>query len=263
MDKRLYRQRTIVNGLHQRVPGKEKKMQARLLLTLLFFLFLWLLLTFVRSDFFRLEVIVIHGHVHTPEAEIRAALQVKEGANIWKISPALLQQRVEAIPRVSSAEIKRRLPRKILVTVREEQVLILVPYQEHLLELSMDGQVLGSTRERHNYGLPLLTGSGPVEISVGKTLLEGQRLAAVREIMALLADSKLHVSELNLADPENLVLVTMDGLVVWLGNGEYAGKVGLLQQISSQLQNKKTGGYLDLRVKEAPVFASGKEADES
>lgn len=263
MDKRLYGQQTIVYERHRKVPGKENKMPARLLLTLLFFLFLWLLLTFVRSDFFRLEEVVIQGHVHTPETEIRASLQVKEGANIWQISLALLQQRVEAIPRVASAEIMRRLPRTLLVTVREEQVLILVPYQEYLLELSMDGQVLGSTRERHNHGLPFLTGSGAVEISVGQTLLEGWQLSAVREIMALPADSKLQISELNLADPENLVLVTMDGLVVWLGNGEFAEKIELLQQISSRWPSEKTGGYLDLRVREAPVFVSGEEAAES
>jgi len=262
MDKRLRRQHLAVNSSCQAAPDKGNKIKGRLLLTLLFFLFLWSLLTFVQSDFFELEAIVIQGHVHTPEAEIRAALQVNEGSNIWKISPSLLQQRVESIPRVASAEIKRSLPRKIVVAVQEEQVLLLVPYQEHLLEIGMDGLVLGSTREPHKYQLPLLTGSGAIEISVGQVLLEGQQLSAVREIMATIADSKLNISELNLADPENLLLVTMDGLVVWLGNGEYAEKILLLQQISSQVQSKKTTGYLDLRVKEAPVFSADKEVEQ-
>jgi cell division protein FtsQ len=257
MDRRLQRQGTVVGEAGRAVAGREKKVQRRLKNTLLFFVFLWMLLTFVRSDFFSLEKIVTEGHVYLTEAEIRTALQVSEGENIWRIRPSLLEERVTSIPRVSSATVERRLPRTLVVSVREEETLILVPYREHLLEVGKDGQVLGSTRERQVYSLPLLTGTGPVEISVGQTMLDGWQLAAVRAVMAALEEHGLHASELNLADPENMILIMMDGLVVWLGRGEYAEKIWLLQQISRRLPEEKQGGYLDLRVREAPVFSGG------
>lgn len=255
MDKRLQRQRRTVCGSEQPATKREKKLLRTLRQTLIFIVVLWMLLTFVRSDFFALETIEIEGHVHTTEAEIRAALQVSEGENIWRIRPSQLQERLQTIPRISTTRVERRLPRTLVVAVHEEETLILVPYREHLLEVGTDGQVLGSTRERQEFSLPLLTGTGPVEISVGQTLLSGIRLDAVRTVMIALEEHGLHASELSVADPENMVLIMMDGLVVWLGREEYAEKIWILQQISRRLSVGEKAGYLDLRVKEAPVFS--------
>lgn len=256
MDRRLHRQGTVP-GKTGRVAAGEGKAQRMLKYSLLFFIFLWMLLTFVRSDYFSLENIVVAGHVHTTEAEIKAALQVSAGENIWRIRPSQLQERVASIPRISSATVERRLPRTLVVSVREEDTLILVPYREHLLELGTEGQVLGSTKGRQEYSLPLLTGIGPVEISVGQSLLAGEQLMSVRAVMAALAEHGLHASELNLADQDNMVLIMIDGLIVWLGRGEYAEKIWLLQQISRRLPEEKQAGYLDLRIKETPVFSGG------
>jgi cell division septal protein FtsQ len=96
-----------------------------------------------------------------------------------------------------------------------------------------------------------------VEISVGHTLLAGEQLTAVRAVMTSLAEHGLHASELNLADPDNMVLIMIDGLIVWLGRGEYEEKIWLLRQISRRLPEEKHAGYLDLRIKEAPVFSEG------
>lgn len=251
MDRRLRRQETVTGK-----TGRAK-IQKMLKLMFLFFVFMWMLLTFVRSDYFSLRDVVVSGHVHLTEEEIKAALQVSEGENIWRIRPSLLQERVASIPRVSSATVERRLPGTLVVSVLEEDTLILVPYREHLLELGTEGQVLGSTREREEYALPLLTGTGPVEISVGQTLLTGEPLIAVRAVMAALEKHGLHASELNLTDPENMVLIMIDGLIVWLGRGEYEDKIWLLQQISRRLPVEQQTGYLDLRIKEAPVFSGG------
>lgn len=254
MDRRLRRQNRSVCRSEQPATNREKKLLGPLRRTLVFLVILWMLLTFVRSDYFSLETIVVNGHVRTTEEKIKAALQVSEGENIWRIRPSQLQERLQSIPRISSAKVERRLPRTLVVSVQEKKTLILVPYREHLLEVGMDGQVLGSTRERQEFFLPLLTGTGPVEISVGQTLLSGIRLDAVRTVMIALEEHGLNASELNVADPENMVLIMMDGLVVWLGRDEYAEKIWLLQQISHRMSVGDKAGYLDLRVKEAPVF---------
>jgi len=257
MDRRLRTQGGAAYTAGSGAANGKQKIQGLLKNTLLFLVFLWMLLTFIRSAFFNLETIIIEGTIHTAEAEIRAALQVSEGENIWRISLSQLQTRLESIPRVATATVDRRLPRTLAVFVREEETLVLVPYREHLLEVGTDGQVLGSTSAWQEFSLPLLTGTGAVEISVGQTLLAGEQLAAVSAVMAALREHGLHASELNLADRENMILIMMDGLVVWLGRGEYAQKIWLLGQISRQLPGERQAGYLDLRVKDAPVFSGG------
>jgi cell division septal protein FtsQ len=90
---------------------------------------------------------------------------------------------------------------------------------------------------------------------VGSYLLQGKQLSDLNNAVNALNKYNLTVSELNFSEPENLLLVTMDGMVAWLGDSEYVEKAHLLAQILEQLQGKVNGGYLDLRVKEAPVFS--------
>jgi len=229
----------------------------RLLIVLGFFLFIWSFLSFVRSDFFRLEEITISGIVHTSQQEVLQALGPVKGQNIWQLNPAQLRQSVESIARVEGVIVRRRLPGTLEVEVLEKEVLALVPYGEFLLELSNDGQVVGTTQDPQYFGLPFLTGVAPLQGVVGEYLLEGKSLGLAQQALRALNRSGVPVAELNLSDPANLVLVTMDGLVAWLGDSELEAKADLVAQIRLQLQGRIGSGYLDLRVKEAPVYSPG------
>lgn len=235
-------------------PEKKRVLQNRLLVIFLFFVLLWGLHSFIRSDYFMLESVEIEGNLHTPEAEIRLAMQIHEGLNIWDISPSRIKKRIEEIPRIEYADVHRRLPRSLYLTIREKEVMALVPYREYLLEMGGDGQILGTTQDPQNYGLPLLTGIAPVELKVGEYLLQGEQLTSVTNALIALDDAGLVVSELNMSDPENFIMITLDGLVVWLGQSDFVDKINILTQISDQIQGKHTEGYLDLRVKDAPAF---------
>jgi cell division protein FtsQ len=255
MDKSYCRRPPYTLVRNRECSEKQKYFQRRLLVILTFFLFLWAFLGFVRSDLFVLQEVEISGTIHTDRTEILLAMGTVKGENIWKISPSMLRGRVEAIARVDSVEIHRRLPRGLLVDVVEKKTVVLVPYGEYLLEVSADGQIIGSTQDPQKYALPLLTGIVPNDVSVGSYLLQGKQLSDLNSAINALNQYNFAVSELNFSQPENLLLVTMDGLVAWLGDSEYVEKADILAQISGQLQGKVNGGYLDLRVKEAPVFS--------
>jgi cell division protein FtsQ len=235
-------------------PKKIRKAKNRLLGTLLFIVLVWFTLGFIRSDFFRIEAIHIVGNTHTAEDEIRLALPVSEGSNIWQLNPGKLADKLTEIPRVEHATVTRKLPRTLLVEITEKRALALVPYQDYLFEVGPDGMVLGITQDPQDYELPLLTGLVPMELSVGEQYLTGPQLEDAREVLQALEDQGVLVSELNLTDQENLVMVTLDGLIVWLGRDSYTEKVELLQQIMGQLSGRQAEGYMDLRVLSAPAF---------
>ncbi len=234
---------------------KQKLLQQRLLAVLVFFLFVWAFMSFIRSDFFELQEIEVRGNVHTAQEEIMLALGAGKGENIWKISPSLLRERTETIARIEKVVVQRRLPRALLVEVVEKKVMALAPYGEYMLEVSFDGRIIGSTQNLNDYGLPLLTGVVPHDVTLGSYFLQGEQLSDLSAAIIALDSYGLTVSELNFADPANLTLITMDGLVAWLGDGDFSEKADLLSQISSQLPPQAEQGYLDLRVKEAPVFS--------
>jgi cell division protein FtsQ len=260
MDKR-YRKTYPAYNRHSVSPKQVNRSRRVLLAALLVLVLIWAFLGFIRSDFFRIEAIEVRGNLHTEENEIRLAMPLQEGDNIWRMNPAYLEGRITEIPRIEHAFVSRRLPRKVLVEVTEKKPLALIPYQQYLLEIGADGMVLGSTEERQNYNLPLLTGMPPTELTVGKILLEGVMLEEIREVITAMVTAGIAVSEFNMADEDNVIVITMDGMTVWLGRNNYAKKADLIVQIIRQLDGRQTEGYLDLRVLSAPAFhPTGEEA---
>lgn len=231
-----------------------RKLRRYLLVVLTIFLVVWTSLSFVKSDFFSVELLVITGNSYTPESEIRHALQIAEGENIWKLSLPLLEERLEAIPRIETATVTRQLPRTVNIAIKEEKMLALLPFQEYFLEIGWNGQILGTTQTTHNYDLPLLTGVVPVTGTVGQMLLAGDTLSQVQQLSAALHEEGVVISEINLEQQDNLIIVTMDGLRVWLGVDDFAEKANILQQIVAQFTGQQSDGYLDLSAATAPVF---------
>lgn len=233
---------------------KKVKFRNRLFSILFSFMMIWALLGFVRSDLFSIKQIIIDGNTHTSESEIRLALMVEEGKNIWQLNLDKLEERIGVIPRVAVASVHRKLPATLVIEVQEKQPLALVPYQEYLLEVGYDGIILGTTQDPQNYGLPMLTGIWPLELTVGDVILSDAQLSQVISAIEAIEGANVAVSELNLATEDNLILITIDGFTVWLGLDNYTEKISLLTQIIGQLTGRQAQGYLDLRAPAAPAF---------
>ena len=253
MDKR-YRKIQPVRRKITVSAEKKAKLRNRLCLILCSFFLIWALLGFIRSDFFSIKHFVIDGNTHTPESELQLALLVEEGDNIWQLSMDTLEERIGKIPRVAEVSVRRKLPATLVIDVQEKKPLALVPFQEYLFEVGYDGEILGTTQEPQNYGLPMLTGIMPLELTVGDVILSDVLLTQVISAIKALDEANVVVSELNLATENNLVLVTMDGFTVWLGLDNFTDKVSLLTQIIGQLSGRQAQGYLDLRAPAAPAF---------
>ncbi|MBS3899450.1 MAG: FtsQ-type POTRA domain-containing protein [Dethiobacter sp.] len=254
MDKKHWARPVQVRKKSSLPPEKARQFKRRLLAALLFFVVLWTILSFIGSDFFSISAIAVYGNTYTPEKEIRLALTVAEGDNIWRLNKAQQAAKLKTIPRIESARVTRELPNRLRVDIKEKRALVLVPYNGYLLEMGSDGMVLATTQNPHNYNIPMLTGLAPLELSVGEMLLNGPQLQEVVQALDALSAAGVNVSELNFAAPDKLVLITMDGFTVWLGEGGHSEKVALLVQIMGQLQGRQGEGYIDLRVPEAPAF---------
>ena len=104
--------------------------------------------------------------------------------------------------------------------------------------------------------MPVVTGFRVSNISVGQQLAvrsQGQ-LEAYRVIMEELELQmyQSQVSEINLADPDNIYLVTAEGVTVRLGDANYMqAKIGAVRTDMAYLrQLGKTSGILDVTTPE-------------
>lgn len=71
--------------------------------------------------YFAVRAIEIEGLERLDASKVRVWLGMVEGSSIWQASPQELQARLEAQPAIASAEVRRFLPDRLKVTIRERR----------------------------------------------------------------------------------------------------------------------------------------------
>ncbi|MGI6308871.1 MAG: cell division protein FtsQ/DivIB [Dethiobacteria bacterium] len=216
------------------------------------------LLIFLRSPLFTIEEISIQGADKLSLKEVHLAMGIKEGMNIWKISPPELRERILTLPRVAEVEVERALPNKLFIYIQEKDFLALVPYHSYYLELASDGTFTG-IRNNYDGELPLINGLPQSRMDVGTKIVDQERGEIITVFLeALQSMPSLPLAEINVENPKQIIVYTNEGMEVWLGGKvDLFKKIEVLQHIYSHyfpLENNPASGYLDLRVAEAPVF---------
>jgi cell division septal protein FtsQ len=124
-----------------------------------------LILTFLspyllrRLDFFRVRRVEISGLHYLEAANVVAALKLSRTASIFD-DPVPLERRVRAVPGVLEAEVGRRAPGTLRITLRETVPVALTPKQDRLALVDAAGQVLPFDPLASAPDLPVLIGGG-------------------------------------------------------------------------------------------------------
>lgn len=247
-------------GRHELVVERKAKKKIKGKLGFIFLLLLanLSLLLFLRAPFFTIRVISVQGLDKLTIDEVRQVMKIREGMNIWKVSPPELRERIFMLPRVAGAEVERILPDELLVQIREKHVLALIPYHGYYLELAGDGTLIG-IRNSYAGELPVINGLLQGQMNVGMNITGLGRGEVIKVFLsALQSVSPPPLAEINVEDPEQIIAYTWDGTEVWLGDiKNLSKKIEVLKSIHAHyfpLSIDAAGGHLDLRVAEAPVF---------
>ena len=71
--------------------------------------------------YFAVREIDIEGLERLDASRVRVWLGMVEGSSIWQASPQVLEARLEAQPAIAGAEVRRYLPNRLRVTIRERR----------------------------------------------------------------------------------------------------------------------------------------------
>lgn len=108
-----------------------------------------------RLAFFRVRRVVVAGARYTSPSDILHALHVDTTVSVWAdVGP--LQERVERLPEVRRAEIRRKLPGTLVVTVTERVPVALVPTPQGLQPYDEAGRLLPIDPSRSRVDAPIL-----------------------------------------------------------------------------------------------------------
>lgn len=228
---------------------------------ILFFLFLFFslsMLLLLRLPYFTVQEISIQGLDKVSADEICYITGLREGINIWKISVPKIRERIYSIPRIAGARVEIVLPGKIVIAVDEKRTLAMIPFHGSYLELASDGLIVDICDE-YKGELPLINGLSWGKMDVGTNIADRARGEIVEEFLeALEANPALPLAEVNVADTEQIIVYTWEGMEVWLGNkNDLIAKLEVLQQLHRYFYSGETHlqkGYFDIRAAEAPVF---------
>lgn len=237
---------------------ERKKLKNKLIFLFIFVIFNIAFLVFLRSPIFTISHLHVEGLDKLSLEEICSAGGIREGMNIWKISPPHLRDNILKIPRVAAAEVERELPGEVHIFIREKYPLVLIPFHGHYLELASDGIIIG-LRDDYRGELPLVSGLFWGKMDVGTNIPDRERGEIIEVFLDVFSEmSTLPLAEINVAEPEQIVVYTWEGMEVWLGDSNgLEKKLDVLMHLYPRLPSLEKNdieGYLDLRAAEAPVF---------
>lgn len=227
--------------------------------THVFFRFLILLaivtvgIVVAQQTIFRLETVYVIGNEEKTPQQVVIASGLARGHNMLSIEEKDIAKAMEQDHTIIFKGMQKEYPSTIYLYIEERKVVAAMQWLGMLYTL--DGQGMVMTVENSSIlpsGLPVVTGFKSNSVMVGQLLdvREARQLEAYQLIMYELEQQAYanQISAVNLADADNLYLVTLEGVTVRLGDAEHMeDKIGAVRTCMSHLrQLNVTGGILDV-----------------
>lgn len=222
----------------------------------------------VQNPRLALEKIDVSGARRTSTSDVLLAAALPSGSNIWLLDTPSAERRVEALPWIATASVRRSWPNRVSIVVSERFPVarMLLPSggtseepvsQVALIDADMrvlavgpgDGAGAGAATE-----LPLFRIVPQPDAVPPGAIVAGDDVAHAYDAMVELRALGLRISEVDLK-PATGVTVTCDGgLRVILGSDDdLAKKVSLFKAIAPKISAPQDVVYVDLRSVRAPT----------
>jgi cell division protein FtsQ len=183
---------------------------------------------------------------------------IVHGTNLWRIDPAQVRARLEALPEIRRADVVRELPNRVSIAVEERRPFTLV-HAARLHWLDEDGRLLGEQKNAVATEVPVISGLSEDELASMRTAPGPRARAAITLIRALLRTGSTlaaEISEIDMSRAEGPVLYTVDGIEVRLGSEEWEERLARLEGVLAQVATGDVQG-VDLRFRDQVVLKRG------
>lgn len=177
---------------------------------------------------------------------------ISRGMSLLKIDLGQIKSRLEADKRVLTATVKRKLPSTLVITIEENVGVAAIPYFSNWLEVDQEGRVLAVTTQFASLNLPVVTGLKQAVAKVGDKLSDEIGWAAAAACLAAMpADLSSEISEINVSDPNKIVLYSRDPLRIVVGDKnnletKFSALSSMLTRIRADQKESFSSGQLDV-----------------
>jgi cell division protein FtsQ len=135
--------------------------------------------------YFALREVIVRGHRRVSEERIRALAGIAPGMSAWSVDADAAEERLQAEPWVRSAIVRRDLPHRVVIDVREHRAVAMLAPEDRkgsLYYVAGHGSIFAAVTPKEAADLPCLSGLRAAELETG----DPAAARAVRRAVALL-----------------------------------------------------------------------------
>ncbi|MEG0125857.1 MAG: FtsQ-type POTRA domain-containing protein [Clostridia bacterium] len=215
-------------------------------------------LVVVQATVFRLETVYIIGNKQLTAQQVVMASGLVSGRNIFSINEAEVEKALSSNHTIIFNGMQKEYPHTVYLYISERETVAVMQWLGIRYALDSGGIVMSeeSTKNVRYEGLPIVTGFRVSNANVGQQLMvrSQKQMDAYCAIMSELALQRYadQITEINLADADNIYLITREGVTVRLGDAKYMqAKIGAVRTDMAYLrQLGKVSGILDVSIPE-------------
>lgn len=196
--------------------------------------------------------ITIRGNERLSTGEVLALVDGLRGANILRVDLREWQQRLLASPWVREARVRRVLPSRVDIQLRERRPIGIARIAHTLYLLDASGVIIDVYGPNHaEFDLPIIDGLA-ARPSDGGGVVEVRRADLAARLIAALAtrpDLASRVSQIDVSDAHDaVVMLEGDTVMLRLGEEEFVERIqGYLDLAPALRERVERIDYVDLR----------------
>lgn len=208
----------------------------------------------LQSSFFNIKTIKVQGNSQLNTDELIKNSGLSAGVNIFKANLQDGKKNIMLNPLIKEANLQRKLPNVVLITVKEREPVGLVPDKNRFIEVDSDGIYLAAVESIAKAKYPIITGDNVLKKNMGEKVDTEKIAAAIKYLVAIPEDVRNTVLEIHVANMNQIILYTLDGFYVRLGGTDNINEKAKLYQALIKQQNKNEKlEYIDIADVEHPA----------
>ncbi len=210
-----------------------------------------------NSKYCNIEEVVIKGNDYLNKDEIFSKSQIKLGENIFKLD---LKKPIDSLtqePWIKELEIKRIIPNKIIISLKEREAAAIVYISEEYFILSKEGMVLSKIDKPEGLSIPLISGLKVSEVKIGETIKEPEFRIALEIINSANIILPREFYKVKIFALDDFLLFNIDDTLKVRVNKpeEIINKGDLLREALRKIDKEKLAvEYIDMRFKDSAII---------
>ena len=223
-----------------------------------------LVLLYLFLPIFYTKNITILGNTNLKAGDLKKFSEETTEKNIYLVKTKIIEEEFRQSPYIKSISIKRKFPRTLIYQINERKPVASIKFSGGFAIIDDFGVVLRTSQDINDIVKPLIKGIKLSEITIGKEIASEDinNLTTSLDALSNVKTAQLlnNISQIDISDPQNIYMITPQGITVLLGEGKDMNqKMRVLNKILIDLFERKIySGYVDMRYDAYPVYRSKK-----